>query len=181
MGHRNRDVDAGIFHVYTHCVWASSAFFRDDHDRLSFLRFAVRAIDKAGWTCLGFCLMTTHHHLLLDVGPETLPRGMHRLNLAYARYFNRRYGLRGHAQFRRYGSRRIADDNDLKGTYRYVMLNPVEAGLCASPVDWKWSSYAGTVGRGEAHSFVNATRVLHCFGGSGEQQLAALRRFVEDR
>src|SRR5262252_8976682 len=83
--HQPRDVAAGLFHVYTHSVWAASGLFRDDLDRLGFLRNLGRVTNKVGWTCLGFCLMNTHHHLLVEVCDGALPVAMHSLNLSHAR------------------------------------------------------------------------------------------------
>src|SRR5689334_16546308 len=110
MPHVNRDVAPGIFHVFTHCVWAAPALFKDDVDRSTFLRHLARTTREVGWTCIAFCLLQTHYHLILEVDTGVMPRGMFMLNLAYARDFNRRHGSRGHVQFRRYGSKRIQDD-----------------------------------------------------------------------
>ena len=76
------------------------------------LRHLARVTAQTEWRCVGFCLMRTHYHLILEVEDGVLPVAMHSLNLAYARQFNRRHGLRGHAQSRRYGSRRIAGNHD---------------------------------------------------------------------
>ncbi|SCZ67842.1 hypothetical protein SAMN03097708_03211 [Thiohalomonas denitrificans] len=34
----------------------------------------------------------------------------------------------------------VMDEEYLLSTVRYVELNPVKAGLCRYPADWKWSS-----------------------------------------
>src|SRR5881275_1481676 len=84
MPRRLRDKTAGTFHVFTRCVYASPALYRDDLDRLEFLRHLGRTTSKLGWTCLGFCLMTTHYHLIVAVEDNVLPRAMHSLNLGSA-------------------------------------------------------------------------------------------------
>jgi putative transposase len=180
MPHQPRDTAAGLFHVFTHCVWAAPAHYRDDIDRLDFLRKLAHVTAKAQWKCVAFCLMTTHYHLIVDVADGVLPIAMHALNLSYVRNFNRRHGLRGHAQFRRYGSRRISDDADLFKTFRYVARNPVEAGLCATPAEWPWSSYAGTIGLVEQHSFVDPALILSCFRWPDVDPVPALRTYVEE-
>ena len=175
-----RDTAAGTFHVYTHCVWAAQGLYRDDVDRLEFLRGLARASTGRGLTCTSFCLMSTHYHLIVEVGEDVLPASMHALNLGYALAYNDRYRLRGHVQFDRYGSRRIEDEDDLLGTYAYVANNPVEAGLCEKPGDWLWSSYAGTIGLRPQDSFVDPGRVLGCFRWPDVDPRAALRRRVEE-
>jgi len=179
MAGRHRDLGAGIFHVYTHCVWAAPALFRDDTDRIGFLRELARATARVEWTCMAYCLMRTHYHLILAVEDGVLPRGMHAVNFRYACAFNQRHDMRGHVQAARYGSRRIDDDAELMEAFRYVARNPVEAGLCADPADWPWSSYATTIGKTEPISFVDPSRIVNCFGDTREQAVAALRDYVE--
>ena len=179
MPYIHRDASAGLFHVYTHCVWAVPCLYRDEHDRVEFLRHLARVTDQRGWTCVAYCLMTSHYHLIVSVADGVLPRAMHALNLAYALHHNRRYGLRGHVQFRRYGSTRIGDAGDLLERFRYVARNPVRAGLCSSPVDWKWSSYAGTIGIGELSSFVDPTLLLAASARPWADPRALLRASVE--
>lgn len=123
--------------------------------------------------------MTSHYHLIVEVDDGVLPRAMHAINLAYAIQHNRRYALRGRVQYQPYGSRRIDGEDDLMGTYAYVANNPVEAGLCTSPANWPWSSYAGTVGLSELASFVNPSRILGCFDRPRVDPRAALRAAVE--
>jgi REP element-mobilizing transposase RayT len=167
-----------MFHVYAHCVWAAAAHYRDDIDRLDFLRRLARVTRQMEWRCMGFCLMRTHYHLILEVADGVLPVAMQSLNHGYARDFNRRHGLRGHVQSGRYGSRRIVDTKDLVDTYAYAMNNPVEAGLCATASLWRWSSFQGTLGMRERDSFVDDGRLVACFRRELDP-IVALRRAVE--
>jgi REP element-mobilizing transposase RayT len=179
MPRPKRDTAAGIFHVYTHCVWVAPALFRDTTDRLSFLRRLATTSAWVEWRCIAYCLMQTHYHLIVAVEDGVLPVAMQRLNYSYAVDYNQRYGLRGHVQFARYGSRRIKDDDDLLGVFEYVATNPVEAGLCRSPCDWPWSSYPAAVGLADPASFVDPRPVLSCFGDELDFAIASLREFVE--
>lgn len=174
-----RDQSAGLFHVYTHCVWSAPALYRDDVDRLEFLRHLGRVTRELHWRCLAYCLLSTHYHLIVRVSDGVLPRAMHRLNLAYARHHNRRHGLRGHVQFARYGSRRLHDEAELSIAFAYLARNPVTAGLCSAPAAWPWSSYGGTVGATPLASFVSPVEVVRVFDGRGIDPRAALRVFVE--
>jgi REP element-mobilizing transposase RayT len=179
MARRPRDTAPGLFHVHAHCVWAASELFRDDEDRMRFLRELVRAGAKAEWACIEYCLMRSHYHLLLDVGDGALPKGMHLLNFRYASAFNRRHAMKGHAMAWRYRSKRIVDDTHLLGTFRYIARNPVEAGLCERSEDWPWSSYSAAVGLTAPISFVDPQRVIGCLGGSRDLAIAELRGFVK--
>lgn len=175
-----RDLRPGLFHVYTHSVWAADALFRDDTDRLTFLRELARTTARADWRCLAFCLMGTHYHLVLDVGAGVLAKGMHYLNFRYATHFNERHLMNGHVHGRRYAARRIGSRDGLLRVAKYVARNPLEAGLCESPEEWRFSSYAGTIGLREQHSFVDDRLILGCFEGTTAYARAALRNYVEN-
>ena len=179
MPRQPRDTSAGIFHVFTHCVWAAPAHYRDDVDRLSFLRRLALVTAKTEWRCVGFCLMRTHYHLIVEVADGLLPNAMKSLNHGYAWDFNRRHGLRGHAQSGRYGSRRLADSHEVVAAYAYVMSNPVQAGLCPRASLWAWSSLQGTLGIGERSTFVDDGPIIGCFHRELDP-LVALRRSVEE-
>jgi len=172
-----RDLEAGLFHVYVHSVWASDHLFRDDSDRMTFLRELALATGRVNWTCLCYCLMTTHHHLILDVERGALAKGMHSLSFRYASYFNQRHAMKGHVHGRRYGARRIVDEADLQGAYKYVVRNPEKAGICA-PEAWQWSSYPAALGLVEPPTFVDPGFVLRSFDDRLEHARAALRAFV---
>jgi len=174
MPRQPRDMAAGLFHVFTRCVWAAPAHFQDDIDRSDFLRRLAQLTLRPEWTCVAFCLMTSHYDLIVAVGDGALPVAMHRLNLGYVRGFNRRHSLRGRGQSHPYGSRRIQDDVDLLDTFAYVAMNPLEAGVCPVPSAWHWSSYAGSVGRRRQHSFVDDAWLLRSLSSTDDPRRALL-------
>lgn len=58
--------------------------------------------------------------------------------------------------------------------YRYVMRNPVEAGLCAEPADWLWRSYRAALGLPGRFAFADPSAVLACF-----DSIEQMRAFIE--
>jgi putative transposase len=179
MARPPRDTEPGTFHVTCHSV-RDTPLFRDDLDRTRFLAELVAAGAHQGWTCIEYCLMTTHFHLIVAVETGVLPIVMQRINGRYACAFNARHGTRGHVLERRYGAVRIRSDAHLLAAYRYVARNPVTAKLCATPQEWPWSSYAATVGLDDPIPFIDASCVLELFGGPHEVAVAGLRAFVEE-
>jgi REP element-mobilizing transposase RayT len=131
----------GLFQVTTRGV-GETEVFRDDLDRRLFLRLFATIAKRHRWRVEAFCLMTTHYHLVVVAIVADLSRGMQRLNGDYARGFNRRHGRRGHLWSERFASWVIDDDLHLENTIRYVLLNPVRAGLCKGPEEWPWSGSA---------------------------------------
>lgn len=119
-----------------------------------------------GWVCFEYCLMGNHFHLVLQTPAPTLARGMQFLNGEYASYVNDVHNREGHLFGRRYSSTLIEHDGHLLEACRYVVLNPVRAGLCAFPEEWQWSSYAGTAGIRRAHPCLARRAKLELFGAT---------------
>ena len=174
MPSRPRDRNPGIHHIWVNAT-GNWPYFVDDADRIAWICLLELVLERFDWRCLAFCQMTTHVHLLVDVGDDSLPCGMEYLNREYSKYFNDRHGRFGHFVRKRYGSRRIEDARDLLGTYAYVVLNPVREGMCRHAADWLWSSYRTTIGLSDAFPFVSARLVVAELGGS----VVALEAFVD--
>lgn len=171
-----RDTAPGLRHVWVNAT-GNERYYLDNDDRTTWIRLLTRVLDRFDWTCLAFCQLSTHVHLIVSVPDTSLPLGMKWLNMAYSRDFNARHDRIGQFVRRRYGSRRIVDGRDLVGTYAYVALNPVHAGLCPGPADWRWSSYSTTLRISNDFPFIDASLVVAEAGGSTE----ALRRVVDAR
>ena len=138
-------VQIGTFHLGSRGV-RKLPIFTDDGTRRCFLSLVDTVVDKFHWELHTFCLMTNHYHLLVETKEPTLSLGMQHLLSRYAQWFDWREEYEGHVFERRFFSREVEGDRDLLATSRYILLNPVRAGICNSAADWKWSSYAATVG-----------------------------------
>lgn len=130
---------AGVYHVTTRGV-ARTAIFLDDDERRLFLRLFASEVQRHDWRCHAFCLMTTHYHLVVETELWRLSDGMHRLNGTYAVTFNGRHRRRGHLFGERFAAWVLRDERHLRETCRYVLQNPVRAGLCPTAADWPWAA-----------------------------------------
>jgi putative transposase len=128
----------GVFHVTTHGV-DDSPIFCDDKDRWFFVRLLRTACEHHQLDCHAWCLMTTHYHVLVGATREKLSAGLHRLNGVYAQRFNRRHGRKGHLFGDRFWASVVEGDHHFPAACRYILLNPVRAGLCDLPEEWRWS------------------------------------------
>ena len=178
MPHPPRPTAAGLYHVAVRAT-TPDPLFQDSHDRITFVTQLGRTTALTTWCCLAACLMTTHYHLLVDVEEGVLPVAMKRLNWHTARSFNKRHGRRGHWVGGKYLSVPIMDESQLLTSFRYIVRNPVEAGLCERPEEWPWSSYGSTLGLVAGFEFVDASAVLTSFGSPTDAALERLRGFVE--
>ena len=134
-----RELPDGIYHVTARGV-ARGAIFRDDDDRRLFLRLLARTVERHSWSCHAFCLMGNHYHLVVETLRVRLSAGVQRLNGAYAQTFNTRYGRSGHLFGERFSAHVIESEEHCLEACRYVILNPVRAGLCAQASEWLWSA-----------------------------------------
>jgi putative transposase len=119
--------------------------FMADEDRREFLALLDLTATRYSWQIHAYCLMTNHFHLLVTTEKANVSDGMQFLNGRYAQWFNRKHEFEGHVLEKRFWSTLIETDEYLFAVARYIVLNPVRAGLCASPGDWLWSSYRATV------------------------------------
>ncbi len=159
---------------------AGQAIFADDADRVRFLELLGREVEQQRWRCHAYCLMGNHHHLLLETPEANLGRGMARLNMAYSQWFNRRHRQGGHLFQGRYKAILVEKDSHLLELCRYVVLNPVRAGMLEFSRDWRWSSYRATASRRDAPHWLTTQWILEQFGGEAGRARRAYRRFVED-
>jgi putative transposase len=157
---------------------AEERIYLDDLDREQFIRELDRVVDRYGWICHAYCLMTTHYHLVVETPRPNLPDGMRQLNGNHASRFNERHNRRGHVFGSRYRAILIGDTRYLLAVCRYVVLNPVRAGLCETPESWPWSSYRATAGLEPAPRFLTAAAILGELGGSLAGAQKAYREFV---
>jgi len=128
----------GLFHVHTLGV-ADTVIYRDDEDRRSWLQIFRSALRRYHWRLHIVCLVSTHYHFVLESNCEPLSNGMQRLNGRYAQDFNRRYARKGHLFGDRFRSWVIEDDDYFLAACRYVVNNPVDAGLCEHAWEWPWT------------------------------------------
>ena len=139
------ELPEGPVHAFTRAI-RREPLYLTERDANEFLKRMSEAFARFRVACWMHTLMPTHFHVVVDGRRDDLSRAMHRLNGGYALWFNKEHGFRGHLFGDRFGARTIIDDADLLGVVRYVVLNPVRAGLCANPREWRWSGYGAAIG-----------------------------------
>jgi putative transposase len=125
--------------VYARGVSGIGPIFVDDDDHETFIGLLWRTARAHAWKCHAFCVLSTHYHLVLEARRDRLSAGCERLNWGYAMRFNRKHDRFGHLFAERFSSRSIESETYLYDACAYVLLNPVQAGLCENTEDWPWS------------------------------------------
>ncbi len=110
-----------------------------DYERfLEILGTVVSKFEIESWV---FCVMPNHYHLVLRTRRANLSRAIRHLNGTYAQAWNQRHAHVGHVFQARFKAQVVEASTYLVRLCRYVLLNPVRAGLCADAGAWPWSSY----------------------------------------
>jgi REP element-mobilizing transposase RayT len=149
----------GLYHV-TARGNGRLALFVDDSDRERFLTALASVVARYHVLCHAYCLMGNHYHMLLETPEANLSRAMRQLNGIYSQRFNRRHLRSGHVLEGRFHAQVVTNDAYLRAVCRYIVLNPVRAGLVAHPGQWPWSSYAATAGEQPVPAFLSVDWVL---------------------
>ncbi len=157
---------------------AGQEIFLDDEDRRAFLEILAEVVERYRFRCYAYCLMGNHYHLLVETREANLSRGMRQLNGVYTQRFNRRHKRTGHLFQGRYKAILVEKDPYLLELARYIVLNPVRAGLVRYPGRWRWSSYRATAGYGEPPPFLEVEWLLSQFDPDPERARRKYRRFV---
>ncbi len=171
------EFEGAIYHV-TSRGNARQAIFLDDEDRENLLERLAKVVDRFGWLCHGYCLMTNHYHLLLETPGANLSRGMQLLNGTFTQGFNRRHGRVGHVLQGRFKAVLVEKESHLLELARYVVLNPVRAEVVKHPREHRWSSYSATAGEEAPAPFLTVEWILSQLDADLERARAAYRRFV---
>lgn len=156
----------------------------DDVDRLAWVAVLGEACDRFGWRVHAWCLMTNHYHLLLETPHGELAAGMRHLNGVWSQCFNRRHRRVGHMFQGRYKAIMVERESYLLELSRYVVLNPVRAGMVADAADYSWSSHTAMLARSDMFSpvpqpaWLETDVVLKQFGATRRKAVAAYVAFV---
>lgn len=84
------EFEGALYHV-TSRGNAGQVIFLDDTDRVRFMDVFSDVVERFGWICHAYCLMTNHYHLLVETPSANLSRGMRHLNGVYTQSFNRKH------------------------------------------------------------------------------------------
>lgn len=128
--------------------------FKDDRDRVIFMRTLKEVCQSAGWVVHGYVLMSNHYHLLIETQRATLVKGMQWLNSTYTKRYNVKNETYGHLFQGRYKA--LLVDGDEEGYFLtvsdYIHMNPVRIGMVKTLeelLEDPWSSAGWLAGQGK--------------------------------
>jgi REP element-mobilizing transposase RayT len=153
-------------------------FNATDHQKL--LWVWADACERHQVDCMLYCLMPNHYHFGIRTREANLSRAMHCVNAVFAQWWNRTHKHVGHVFQARFKAQIVESGRYMFNLTRYVMRNPLRAGLVDRLTAWPWSSYHATVGRGAVPAFLNTELALRVVGdGPRMIRQNRFRAFVE--
>jgi REP element-mobilizing transposase RayT len=173
------EFDGALYHVTSRGDRREN-IFDDDDDRQCFLATLAEVISRYKWLCHAYCLMSNHYHLVVETPEGNLSRGMRHLNGVYTQAYNRRHQRSEHVFQGRFKAILIDRESYLLEVARYVVLNPVRAGMVTKAMDWSWSSHRTTAGEAAGPSWLTTDWLLAPFGTERDHARRRYRSFVDD-
>jgi hypothetical protein len=148
LSRESTHVHGGLVHFI--CRFVDYRFVLDDEARAVYLRFLGRALRRADWRLISYALMSSHVHLGLIVGANTLRSWCHSLHVRFSAWVNRRLrhrGLRalGHV-FADRPSTKLVDISRAGLLISYHHRNPIDGGLVESAEQSDWTSHRAYLG-----------------------------------
>jgi putative transposase len=139
-----------------------SDIFKDEEDYQVYLTILKQAMEKYSFTVYSYCLMTNHVHMQIATEDVEIWKVMRYINLDYTKYFNNKYNFIGHLFQGRYKAELIENDAYNLQTSRYIHLNPVQAAMVKTPIEYQWSSYGIYMGQVKS-DIVTEEKILSYF------------------
>ena len=173
------ELSGGLYHVTSRGNRREDIFV-DDADREAWLEILARCCERFNWAIHAWCQMTNHYHLVIETAEGNLSAGMRQLNGVYTQHVNRRHKRVGHVFQGRFKGILVERDSYLLELSRYLVLNPVHAGMVKHARQWKWSSYDAMIGRAARPDWLNTDWVLGQFGAQRSRQVARYVEFVQE-
>ena len=156
---------SNIYHVMLRGINRQN-IFEEDEDRLYFLNILGRCKKLSGFKLYAFVLMSNHVHFLIEPADESLDTIFRRIGTRYAVWFNQKYQRVGHLFQDRFRSENVESDQYFRTVLRYIIQNPMKAGIESRPGSYRWSSFlAYEHGKG---TVTDTQYALDLFGGRQE-------------
>lgn len=128
-------VAGGTYHIYNRGSNKQPIFFKPV-DYWVFRRFGRRAIERTDnqIKTVAFSLIPNHYHLeMTQLTADAMTKFMRSLMCSYTAYINKKYSREGGLYGNIYCARYLATAAEIEQVKKYILANPIEAGLTS----WK--------------------------------------------
>ena len=134
-------IKTNIFHVMTQGINKMYIFDRPEEIKY-YIKLMYELLKEHKVKIIAYCIMNNHTHMLIRTeNIDELSNYMHRLNIRYAMYYNRKHNRVGYVFRDRFKTEGIYSEKQLYNCIKYIYDNPVKAGICAKPEQYPYSNY----------------------------------------
>jgi len=165
----------GYYHIYNRGINKAQIFFENknyDYFLKKYFKYMSSHSDL-----YSYCLMPNHFHFLLRIVKDEemnfanasntkaltpVEKAFRDFFSSYAKAINKAYVRTGALFQARFKRKFISNEDYLARLVAYIHLNPVRAGLCKCPSEWKFSSY--NILLSNNYTKLKRTEVIDWFG-----------------
>lgn len=140
-----RQSETGIYHVMLRGI-NREVIFQETEDYERFLGILRRYRSICGFEVFAWCLMDNHVHLLIRADQEPLPLVIKRVGCSYVYWYNKKFDRAGHLFQDRYRSEAVDTEEYFLTVLRYILQNPIKAGMETRMGAYRFSSYDAYAG-----------------------------------
>jgi REP element-mobilizing transposase RayT len=168
--------ESGIYHAILRGI-NKQTIFEDEEDYNKFKQVLQDCKRISGYYLFAYCLMGNHVHLLIKEEKEDLNIIFKRIGSRYVYWYNNKYQRTGHLFQDRYKSEPVDNDLYFLSVLRYILQNPVKAGLCDDPASFQWSNYSAYAGKTD---FTDTEFVLSLFSADREEACMLFDKYLRE-
>ena len=154
-----------IYHVVLRGI-NKQVIFEDEEDFRKFLFILSDCKETCEFQLYAYCLMSNHIHLLIRTGKEPLGKIFQKLECSFVHWYNKKYERCGHLFQNRFKSIPVQSKEAFLTVLRYILQNPMKAGIENVPGSYPWSSYFSYAG--PADGLTDIGPVLRLFTSTDE-------------
>lgn len=140
-----KDMNTSFFHIMVQGI-NKEYIFNSQEDKKKYMKTMKEIKEEIDIMILAYCIMDNHTHILFhEEEINQLVNFMQRVNLLYAKYYNKKYNRVGYVFRDRYKTQPIYTEKHLYSCVKYIHNNPVKANLCDKPEKYNYSSYCKNI------------------------------------
>lgn len=171
-------VTGGLFHIISR--FHDRRFYLDiDGARGKYLELVGKAMESHDARIVAYCLMSSHVHLVLQLGNDPVGKLTKKIHAPFANWINSQRGGNGVVMADRPKSVLVHSDTYGMELIRYVHNNPVRAGVVERACESNWSSHRAYLGLESSPPWLATDAVFGPNAGEHETIRHELACFVD--
>jgi putative transposase len=124
-------------------TWERRSLFQTERTATLFIETLYVYRSRSAYELHEFVVMPNHFHVILTPTDVTLERALQFIKGGFSHRYGKEVNAKTEVWQRGFTDHRIRDGEDYVQHRNYLVTNPVKAGLCSEPSQYKYSSASG--------------------------------------